>query len=144
MMPGQPPSDPNAYAPVAPQGPKTDRDMMLMDYLMQQGAAQPAQQKIAQQRAMAQQLRQGGMQMPGMRSSRSSVGGTVDTAPHPLEMLGSLAQSGAGAYMQSGADQAAKEQAALQQTQLGALRDRWAASQQPPPPIPDQPMGSGY
>lgn len=142
MMPGQPPSDPNAYAPVAPQGPKSDRDMMLMDYLMQQGAAQPAQQKIAQQRAMANQLRQGSA-MPQGRGGRSSLGGETYQAAHPLEMLGSLAGQGASAYMQSGADQAQQAATNEQQRQLAEMRNRWAQSQQPQQPMPDMPMGGG-
>ncbi len=124
MMPGQPPSDPMAYAPVAPQQQRPDRDQMLMEYLMQQGAAQPEQQKIAQQRATANLLRQGGMQAPGMRSSRASTGGTMDTAPHPLEMLGQLAQAGAGAYTGMQADAASQAAQALQGQQLADLRKR--------------------
>lgn len=129
-----------AYAPQTPQQPPMNKDQMLMEYLMQQGAAVPGQQKVAQQRALAQQLRQGGMQTPAMRSSRSSVGGSMDTAAHPLEMLGQLAQAGAGAYTGMQADASAADQQALQGQQLEALRARMAASQQPQPP---QPMSGG-
>lgn len=134
-----PPSDPNAYAPVAPVAQPLNRDQLLMEYLMQQGAAQPAQQKIAQQRALAQQLRQGGA-APGMRSSRSSVGGTMDTAAHPLEMLGSLANTAAGTYTGMQADAGQEAAQALQGKQLAELRDRMYPKQ----PVEPQPMGSGF
>jgi hypothetical protein len=62
---------------------------------MEMGTMKPQADKIAQQQAMVQALRQNAAppQMPQTR-------GRLQPASNPLEMLGSVANAGAGAYAQ--------------------------------------------
>lgn len=109
----------------APQA--KSRDDLMLDYLMEMGTLQPQQDKIAQQQAMVNQLRQGGMQSPGMRQA-----GRLQMAANPLEFLGQLGQAGAGAFGQQDV-QAAQE--AYKQQRMDALA-RVRQGQQPQAGVP--------
>ena len=120
----------------APQA--KSRDDLMLDYLMEMGTLQPQQEKIAQQQAMVNQLRQGGMQSPQMRQA-----GRLQTAAHPLEFLGQMGQAGLGALGQQ--DVQAAQEAYKQQRMDALARVRQGQQQQPmvpnttAPSYPSQP-----
>jgi hypothetical protein len=111
-----------------------DRDDVMLDYLMEMGTMKPQADKIAQQQAMVQALRQNAAppQMPQTR-------GRLQPASNPLEMLGSIANAGAGAYAQQQANTMGDQYSADRMAALGRVRQR----QQQPPMGAVPPAGGG-
>ena len=103
-----------------------DQNQMMLEYLMEMGAMQPEQEAIARKQAMVNQLRQAG-QMPGMRAH-----GRINTAAHPLEMLGAMANQGVGEYQNRQANQMQDQYGARRRAALGGLQARMQ------PPVTDQ------
>ena len=88
--------------------------------------------QIKMQLAQAEQLRGAGS--PQMRQA-----GRVNVAPHPLELLGALAQQYAGKGLQDQAMQGQKDSRALKQQQFAAILRQMAGPQQSAPPA-----GNGF
>ena len=88
--------------------------------------------QIKMQMAQAEQLRGAGA--PQMRDA-----GAVKVAPHPLELLGALAQQYAGKQLQNQAQGGQKDIRALKQQQFAALLRQMAGGGQSAPPA-----GNGF
>jgi hypothetical protein len=111
-----------------------DRDDVMLDYLMEMGTMKPQADKIAQQQAMVQALRQNA-QMP----EAPNMGGRLHPASNPMAMLGSIANAGAGAYAQQQANTMGDQYSADRMAALGRVRQR----QQQPPMGAVPPAGGG-
>ena len=102
-----------------------DQNQMMLQYLMEMGALQPEAEEVQRQRALVQQLRQGG-QMPGMRQV-----GRVAVAANPLEFLNSVGNTGLAEFRNQSANQAADAYGQRRRDVLQSLRTRMMPSGNP-------------
>jgi len=109
----------------------SNRDDAMLDYLMEMGSLQPQGDKIAQQQAMVQALRQNS-QMP----DAPNMGGRLHPASNPMAMLGAIANSGGAAYAQQNADTMRDQYKTDRMAALARVRANQAAQPQPGVPQP--------
>ena len=126
-------------------------EAMLMNYMMQQGGNNAAEQSIARKQALVNQLRQTS-QMPDMIQGG---GARTVRAANPLSMVANVAGNVLAAQKQRGVDIAQENLMGDRRSQLADLQEQQRQAQQsalplekrqgyvPPPMMPQIPSGEG-